>query len=183
MASETPRRPLVEHGPALDTAVLVGQLRPALVRFFRRRCGNLPEAEDLAQEAILRSLAHSRWSTVDEAKGYIFRTAVNLWRDRKRRQFTRRESELSWDEAITGSVSVGIPIERVLVSEEELHRIHAVLMGLNERTRDVFLLNRLEALKYSDIAATLGISVSAVEKHMVKALKAIAERIDDHESK
>ncbi len=177
MASET----LIQSQP-VDSAALVAQMRPALVRFFRRRCGKLSEAEDLAQEVILRGLSGAHWSSSEQAKGYIFRTAINLWRDRQRRLRVHDDAEVAWEDGITLGVSEDIAPERVLSSEEELHRVQAALLELNERTRDVFMLHRLEKLKYSAIAKTLGISVSAVEKHMSKALAHLTRRIDDHET-
>jgi RNA polymerase sigma-70 factor (ECF subfamily) len=166
----------------LDTAALVAQMRPALVRFFRRRCGKLSEAEDLAQETILRGLGAASWSSTEQAKGYIFRTAINLWRDRQRRLRVQDDAEVAWEDRNTLEVSEEIAPERVLLSEEELRRVQAALLELNERTRDVFMLHRLEKLKYAAIAKTLGISVSAVEKHMSKALAHLTRRIDDHDA-
>jgi len=55
--------------------------------------------------------------------------------------------------------------------------VDAALLQLNERTRDVFVLSRLERMKYAEIAEMYGISVSAVEKHMIKALAHLARRV------
>lgn len=165
----------------IDSASFLTEARPALVRFFRRRCKNLPQAEDLAQEVIVRTLGRAQWSSVDQAKGYIFRAAANLWCDQARHRKVQGGSELSWDENIGSAVTEGIPLERVLLSEEELHRVDAALLQLSERTRDVFVLSRLEQMRYADIAVMLGISVSAVEKHMIKALAHLSRQMDDHE--
>lgn len=165
----------------IDARSFLAETRPALVRFFRRRCKNLPQAEDLAQDVIMRTLGRAEWATVDQAKGYIFRTAANLWRDQVRHLKVTGGAELSWDENIGNAATEGIPLERVLLSEEELRRVDAALLQLNERTRDVFVLSRLEQMKYSEIASMLCISVSAVEKHMIKALAHLARQMHDHE--
>ena len=67
---------------------------------------------------------------------------------------------------------------RILEGKEELHAATASLPGLPERTRTVFILRRLEGQKYQDIAAHLGISVSAVEKHMVRAIQHLSLGLD-----
>lgn len=170
-----------EAATELNSSSTVTQLRPALVRFFRRRCQSLAEAEDLAHEVIVRALQHAHWTSDEQAKNYIFRAAINLWRDRMRRSAVRGNSEVDWDEESTLEVTEGTTLDRVLLSEEELYRVHAALLELGERTRDVFVLHRLEHLKYTEIAGMLGVSVSAVEKHMSKALAHLARRIDDHE--
>jgi len=48
----------------------------------------------------------------------------------------------------------------------------------SERSRVVFVLRRLEGLKYRDIAAQLNISVSAVEKHMERAIAHLMGSLD-----
>jgi RNA polymerase sigma factor (sigma-70 family) len=166
----------------IDSGSFLTQMRPALVRFFYRRCKNSAQAEDLAQDVIVRMLGSAQWTTIDQAKGYIFRTAANLWRDQTRRRIARGGAEVSWDENSVVGISDGIPIERVLLSEEALHRVSEALLQLTERTRDVFVLSRLEQTKYVDIAKMLGVSVSAVEKHMIRALAHLARQFDDNES-
>ncbi len=164
----------------VDSGDFLTQYRPALISFFRRRCKNLAQAEDLAQDVIVRTLVR-QWASLDEAKGYVFRTAANLWCDQTRRQSAFGNTELRWDDNIVQGISGGIPIERVLLSEEELHRVGAALLRLGERTRDIFVLNRLEQMKNSEIAAMFGISESAVEKHMSKALAHLARHCGDHD--
>jgi len=51
------------------------------------------------------------------------------------------------------------------------------LLELPERTRVVFVLRRLENLSYSEIGLRLGLSVSAVEKHMLRAVRHLATRM------
>jgi RNA polymerase sigma factor (sigma-70 family) len=166
----------------VDTDRLIPQVRPALVRFFQRRCKNLSRAEDLAQEVIVRTLSRAELTSPEQARGYIFRAAANLWRDQHRRATRFISPEVGWDEESALNVTEGVPLERALVSEEELYRVNAVLLELSERTRDVFVLHRLEQMKYAEIARVLGVSVSAIEKHMSKALAHLSERMDDHET-
>jgi RNA polymerase sigma-70 factor (ECF subfamily) len=162
--------------PSADHAALLAQLRPALVRFFRRRSGSRTEAEDLAQDVMVRALSHADWTSHEEARGYIFRIAINLWRDRQRHQLVKGGTELHWNDDVALGVTEEIPLERVLTGEEELQRVHAALLELSARTRDVFMLIRFEQMKYSAVAEMLGISVSAVDKHVAKALAHLALR-------
>jgi RNA polymerase sigma factor (sigma-70 family) len=54
-----------------------------------------------------------------------------------------------------------------------------VLLELPERTRQIFVLRRLEGLSYFEIGRRLGVSVSAVEKHMQRAVRHLAARTGD----
>jgi len=57
-------------------------------------------------------------------------------------------------------------------------KIQAVIERLPEKCREVFLLSRSSHLSHQAIAEKLNISVSTVEKHIVKALKIVREHID-----
>ena len=51
-------------------------------------------------------------------------------------------------------------------------RIETALRALPERTRQIFLLNRIHGCKYGEIAKAMQLSQSTVEKHMMRALEA-----------
>jgi RNA polymerase sigma factor (sigma-70 family) len=161
----------------LDNASLVSEMRPALVKYFKRKTGNPVEAEDLAQDVLLSALTHPNWKTRDQAKGYIFRTAVNRWRDSLRRRRIRGGT-VTWDE---GSPEYGdgnirgenLP-ERVLIAGEELNQVVQALEGMNVRTRTVLMLIKLEQMRVATVAEMLGISVSAVGKHLAKGIAELA---------
>ena len=55
-------------------------------------------------------------------------------------------------------------------------RLAAILDELSPRTREMFLLNRLEGLSYTQLATRYGVTVSAVEKQMMKAIAHLNRR-------
>jgi len=165
-----------------DSAKLIATLRPALVKYFLRRCGDAAESEDLAQDVIVRALGRMHWTSPDEARGYIFRIAANRWSDRYRRGLAHGIT-VDWDEDSEHAGSEDNGPERVLMGREELYRVTVALLDLNERSRDVFILHRLERMKQADIGEALGISVSAVEKHIAKALVHLMRQLGDHEAR
>lgn len=169
--SADPIRPEVSW----DDASLATELRPALVSYFRRKCGNREEAEDLAQDVLLRMLGRNQWASVEHARGYVFRAAANRWLDRQRRSLTHG-THVEWNDEAFPGLNEGITPECVSIDGQELDVVASALMELNERTRDVFMLVRLEHMKHSVVAGMLGISVSAVEKHLVKALAHLMRR-------
>ena len=67
---------------------LVAPLRPALHGVCRRLTGNLWEAEDLVQETLLRGFAAlgQVHHEIENPRGYLLRTATNLWIDAQRRR-------------------------------------------------------------------------------------------------
>ena len=153
----------------------VEQMRPQLVKYFRRKTGSAVEAEDLVQDVLMRALTHANWSSTAEARGYIFRMAVNRWRDWCRRRRTHGIT-VAWDDKTNEETETGVenPTERVLMMREELDQLDRALRDLNERTRTVLILVKLEKVRIASVAEMLGISVSAVNKHLARGLAHLA---------
>ncbi len=158
---------------SLDGPGLAARLRPALVRFFKRKTGSAVEAEDLTQDVLVSALAHADWKTPEQARGYIFRAAINRLRDRRRRVLVRGVT-VDWSEEFQ-HVGSENPIERVLIVQEELSEIDRTLEELDVRTRTVLVLIKLEHMKATEVAQMLGISVRAVNKHVQKAIARLAK--------
>jgi len=167
--TSSPSTPLHATGPELVT-----QLRPALVRYFRRKTGSDSEAEDLAQDVLLRVLAHQRWASAEQAKGYVFRAAVNRWHDRCRRLKAQGQL-LPWDEALGPRAPAEEAPESWLDRQQEFRLLAQALNDLNPRTRSILMLVKLEKVKIATVADALGISVSAVNKHLARGLARLAE--------
>lgn len=166
----TPSKLLVAN----DNIGPITQLRPALIKYFRRKTGSAVEAEDLTQEVLLRAIQHTQQKPLKQVKGYIFRIAINCWRDR-RRQLLAHGTPMSWDETTAQEYGVEKSAEYVLEVEEELIQTAEALEELTERTRTVLMLIRLEQMKVATVAEVLGISVSAVNKHLSKAYAHLAQ--------
>lgn len=148
---------------------VVTTLRPSLLAFFQRRCSNSAEAEDLTQDVIVRALKKGNWASDDDARRYIFTIAINRWLDRQRQSRTQGAIVPWQDEDLHRLVEETRP-EDVLSTRETLHEVVQCLSRMEERTRDMFVLFRLANLRQSEIAEMFGVSVSAVEKQIAKAL-------------
>jgi RNA polymerase sigma factor (sigma-70 family) len=160
--------------PAPENLSLVTQMRPALVKYFKRKTGNSAEAEDLTQDVLVRALTHAHWKSANEAKGYIFRTAINRWRDRRRRLQTQGKT-VSWEDMANENLGVENPPERVLIVREQLVQVLETLDAMSERTQAVLIMIKLEQMRAAAVAEILGISESAVNKHLAKGLARLAE--------
>ena len=102
--------------------------------------------------------------------------AANLLRDRGRREKVREAYRFG----VLAGEGVGVaPLdpERVLAGRQSLGQIAAALREAPERTRSIFLLYRVEQMKKRDIAETYGISTSAVDKHLMKAMAHLWKRL------
>jgi RNA polymerase sigma factor (sigma-70 family) len=164
--------------PELDG--LDAQFRTPLMRFFLRRIGNRAEAEDLTQEVFARLLKARVSTEMSDVQAYVFQIASNLLRDHHR-FVTRGRSEpypsvdLSMIEEVAQEFADHRNAENTLIHRETLDAVLACLGELGERTRNVFILFRLEGMKHREIATLYGISQSTVEKHVMRAAMHLAQ--------
>lgn len=137
-----------------------------------RRTASLSDAEELVQDLFLRLLRRADLLTLDNVDGYVFEAAANIARDRGR-----------YDQARGAGFHVDIETvaqhceepnaERIVDARQRLAQTLASLDALPPRSRTVVILRRFENLTHAQIADRLGISISAVEKHMERAMSVL----------
>ena len=156
-------------------------VRRWLSGYFRRRVREDHEVEDLVQDVFARVVARDSTEPVGNLGSYILRTAMSVLADRSRRRATRQadlhvvlDTDRHGDEELDP--------ERILSGKEELNAATGALLALPERTRTVFILRRLEGYRHGDIARHLGISISAVEKHMVRAIRHLSAEMEKRDA-
>jgi RNA polymerase sigma factor (sigma-70 family) len=149
--------------------------------YFLRRIRDRSQAEDLAQEVLLRMVRASDAELIEKPESYVFKVAANLLLDHQRQ--TLRNPTLrarSLDEApedgFIGWLVEDRSPERVLLGEATLREVSRALDELSELTRNVFILFRLENMMQKDIATLYGIAQSTVEKHVMRAMIHLAKR-------
>ena len=143
-----------------------------VLRRVVNRTRGYSDAEDLLHSAFLRLERYRGKHTVENPAAFLVQTAVNLKIDSHRHE---KLSEESYFKYAFGSENSAPLQDEVVVARARLARVKLGLDKLSPRTREVFLMHRLENLKYHEIAARLGISQSAVEKHVAKAVLFLTE--------
>jgi RNA polymerase sigma factor (sigma-70 family) len=166
----TDPRPIVFDQNSLDR--LSRRNRSALIKYFSRRGFNREDAEDAVQEVFMRLARREQGSQIDNVEGYLFETAYHVAIDHFRRGVSRNVTRHdNYDQNIDIiDKNNSICPERMHEARDELARLIFALRDLPERTRDVLILSRLEGLTHREIARRLGVSVSSVEKHVIKAI-------------
>jgi RNA polymerase sigma-70 factor (ECF subfamily) len=151
-----------------------------LMSFFLRRIKDRSLAEDLTQDVLLKVVRACERGQIERADSYVFKVAINLLRDHRRRVLRAGPAIFLPIEELDGQLEnqlvEAISPERVLLSEESLADVLRSLGELGELTRNIFILFRLENMKQKDIAALYGIAQSTVEKHVMKAVIHLGKR-------
>lgn len=141
-----------------------------LLRQIARRTRNRRDAEDLLHSAYLRLERYRTQNTVNDPAAFLVRTAFNISID------NYRHAKHQQNEAEVPEIEDEAPLQdEVVAARARLARVKAGLNKLTPRTREIFLMHRLQNLKYHEIASRLEISQSAVEKHIAKAVLFLTE--------
>lgn len=156
--------------------VLTGD-RTMLLRFLIARGASPAESEDILQDLFLK-LGSTQIGPVSEPKSYLYRMAHNLLNDRKRtavRQGMRESAWASMRVGTDGQSLANASIEESLIQRERLKTVEKALAELPERTSSILRQYRVDGVSQKTIAENLGITVSAVEKHLQRAYRAIVD--------
>lgn len=135
---------------------------PALLRYATALCGNVAEAEELVQSAIVRVAV--KWPLVrdkDNPDGYVRRAIANghvsSWRRVRRREVT------------TDELPEPVPVAGGPDADDVL-TLRRVLATLPPRQRAVLVLRYLEDRSERETAELLGCSVGTVKSQTAKGL-------------
>ena len=138
-----------------------------LKSWLRARLGNASDAADLAQDTFIRVLNARNAQTIREPRSYLGSIAHALMVDK----FRRRAVEQAYlaELALRPEQTVDSPETRLLILEA-LMAVDAMLDGLGERSRQIFLAVQLEGLSYTATAERVGVSLNTVKKHLARAM-------------
>ncbi|WP_447763420.1 RNA polymerase sigma factor [Sphingopyxis panaciterrae] len=139
-------------------------------RYFKGRASS-QDIGDLVQEVFSRFTSRGAFASLVERPGaYLVKSARMLLAERARADDRhQRPLHHSFEESDAPTSDPHDALE----ARDALRRAEEVISGLSPRTREIFLLHRLDDLSYPEIARIKGLSVKTVESHMSKALVAI----------
>jgi RNA polymerase sigma factor (sigma-70 family) len=142
----------------------------SLKRFIGRFVRSSHDVEDIAQEAFLRAYAVEQSRSIEQPKSFLFRIAKHAALS----QLSRKSQQIT-DYIEDSDESSVIPTEdsaEDLVSARQILGLHCEAVAeLAPQCRHVYLLRKVHGLSHKEIAEQLGIAVSTVEKHLMKAVE------------
>jgi RNA polymerase sigma-70 factor (ECF subfamily) len=154
--------------------------RNALRRFLSARLRDEALAEDMVQDVWVKISKMELATTIENPVGFLFTMAGRLALDHIRQRKRREVRDENWTRQSTHkigefAVSQDDNGETRLLRAEQIMRVRNAIAALPPKAGQAFELHRMQGKSHKQVAAQLGISVSTVEKHIIRAMRQLTE--------
>ena len=142
-----------------------------LARWLLRR---REDAEEVAQEALLRACRFFRGFHGGDARAWLLRIVRNTcysWLEKNR----PRELMVEFDEELHPR-PVATP-ESIAIADEDRERLSRALESLPPRVREILVLRELEGCSYKEIAAVMSIPIGTVMSSLSRARRQLCSAL------
>lgn len=160
-------------GDLAAARVLADRHLGRVLHFARRLLGDAAEAEDVAQEAMLRLWQQApRWRDGEaRVSTWLYRVTANLCTDRlRRRRMVALDAAAEPADPAPGALAA-------LMAADRAAALEAALAHLPPRQRQAVVLRHLEGLGNPEIAQVMDIGVEAVESLIARGRRALTARL------
>lgn len=158
----------------------------AVYNLALRLTGNPADAEDLAQDALLRALRSLSGFRGDSSIAtWLYRVTVNTWKNRVRSESRRGSDKTASLEAFVSEDHGGEPpfkaddppLDAPLEAQERERAVQRALLELDEESLTVVLLRDMEGLSYDEIAKAIEAPEGTVKSRLSRAREALKEKL------
>lgn len=159
---------------------------PKLVRFAREYVISTEDAENIVQDLFLYLWEHQDLlESLTNLNAFLFTLAKNRCIDFYRHKVFLDSKKESLDDLREKEMRVKMEalmqFDENIFTEKEIESLLAeAIEHLPAKCRQVFILSRIEGMRYEEIAAQLDISVHTVQNHIVTAIRKLRIELKDY---
>lgn len=170
----------------LDFDALVLSEQRRIYRVLLAMLRDTDAADNLTQECFLKAYEHRKQFRGEcSMRTWLVRIAVNLARDHvksRRWQFWRNLFSASdGSEGLLEQIAPNASPERSMLARERLAHVLAVVEGLPDQQRAVFVLRFMEEMSIEEVAVATSLRPATVKTHLYRALSAIKKQLKERE--
>lgn len=168
---------------------LLKQGAPLVYNLSFRLTGNASDAEDLAQDAMLRALKGlARFRGDSQLSTWLYRITLNTWKNRVRSEKRRGLWKMIPIDFFTGEdhdeeapfKSDEPPLDSEMEKDEKASAVQKALMELDEDSRAILVLREIEGQSYGQIAQALDLPEGTVKSRLSRSRSALKEKLKSY---
>lgn len=154
-----------------------------------RLVGNRSDAEDLAQDSLIRALKALPGFRGDSSPStWVYRITVNTWKNRVRSEKRRGFWKTVSMDLFTGEdhdeepnfKAEDPPLDADLETASTKEIVQKALLQLDEDSRAILVLREIQGQSYGEIAAALEIPEGTVKSRLSRARETLKEKLKKH---
>ncbi len=159
---------------------------PKLVRFAREFVLSTEDAENIIQDIFIYLWEHQEiLGSLSNLNAFLFvlvkNRCIDFIRQKKLVERKREEFEMVMDKELQLKMYALQQFDENALSADDIEVIlNNAINSLPEKCREVFILSRMEGLKYREIAERLNISTKTVENQIITALRKLRVELKDY---
>lgn len=167
---------LYARGDRAAARTLVLRLSPRVLGYATRLLADRAEAEDVAQEAMLRLWRVApEWRTGEaQVTTWLYRVVTNLVTDRQRARQRRQATTLDDAPEVADDAPAAVA---QLIEADRMAALDRALDSLPDRQRQALILRHFEGMSNPEIAEIMQIGVEAVESLTARAKRTLASAL------
>lgn len=146
-------------------------LKRFIQRFIQRFTSASYNVDDLVQETFLKGFSAELRMQINEPKAFLFKIAKNIVLTEVRKDARSPHGYMKNIDDVSQILDENqATTEEWLDGRKKLILFSKAVAQLPPRCREAFIMKRIDNLQYKQIANRMGISISAVEKHVTTGL-------------
>ncbi len=163
-----------KHFTKNDLKEIYEEYFESLRGFLYYKTGNIDLAEDIVQEVFIKVWEKREEIRKETVKSLLYTMANNLMIN----HFNHQKVVVKHQGEAAHEMKMEQESPQFSLEEKEFERkLNDSIKALPDGCREVFLMNRIDKLKYGEIAERLDLSVKAIEKRMSKAISILKEQL------
>ena len=145
-----------------------------LVYYVQKMIGDKDKASDIIQETYIKTLEKSKNLEIENTRAFLYRVAKNIVIDKIRKN--KKITNIDYAESVFVSPINEQPDE-IVIANDDYENLIKLVDALPLRCKEAFVLHNIEGYSRKEIAIMMEITVSAVEKLIIRATKKLQEKL------